>query len=167
MTLLSVEGIKQAKSYIREHLTQSRHVGEELEFIIELCPQRNDLVRARFASRHSNNKNYAAIIQFKNDIEQPIQGWYCTCISGWRDVGCCAHVTALIWHLGVCRAKVEQDIHPLSAGKLLAAVDDSMQFSDVDDTDDEENDDDSLKSSDADSTTDSDTSTDDDDDVSD
>ncbi|CAF4782161.1 unnamed protein product, partial [Rotaria socialis] len=42
--------IKQAKFYIREHLTQSPLVGNDMEFIIELCAQHNDLVRARFES---------------------------------------------------------------------------------------------------------------------
>jgi hypothetical protein len=103
--------------------------------LIELCAQHNDLVRARFASRHSNNKNYTATVQFKADSKQPITGWYCTCISGWRDVGCCAHVVALLWHLGVCRAQIDKKIHPLSASQLFAEIDDSMQFSDVDDSD--------------------------------
>jgi hypothetical protein len=137
-------------------------MDEELEFIIELCAQHNDLVRARFVSRHSNNKTHTATVQFKIDTEQPISGWYCTCTSGWRDVGCCAHVAALLWHLGVCRAKVDRNIHPLSAGQLFAAIDDSMQFfSDADQSDDEEEDnDDNVASSDTASSTDSDTSTD-------
>ena len=117
-------------------------MDESLEFIIELCAQHQDLVRARFASRHSNNKNHTATVQFKVDTEQPISGWYCTCTAGWRDVGCCAHVAALLWHLGVSRAEIDRNIHPLSSAQLFAAVDDSMQFSDVDGSDDEDNNDD-------------------------
>ena len=125
---------------------------DELEFIIELCAQRTDLVRARFVSRHSSNKSYIATIQFNVDTKWPIRSWLCTCISGWRDVGCCAHVAALLWHLSVSQPRDHYKLHPLSAGHFLTSIDDSMQLSDIDDTDD------SLKSSEADSIQDTDDS---------
>ncbi|CAF4885433.1 unnamed protein product [Rotaria socialis] len=134
--------IKQAKSYIREHLTQSPLVDNDMEFIIELCAQHNDLVRARFESRHCNNKDHIATVQFKLYTESPISGWYCTCASGWRDVGCCAHVAALLWHLGVRRANINENTHPLSAGHLFASIDDSMQFSEVEESDEDQDDND-------------------------
>ena len=131
--------------------------------MIELCAQRTDLVRARFVSRHSNNKNYIATIQFNVDTECPINSWFCTCISGSRDVGCCAHVTALLWHLGVSQAEHDNKLHPLSAGHLLLSIDDSTPLPDIDDSDHNDDDDDDLESSEADSTTHSDDSTDSDD----
>jgi hypothetical protein len=95
--------IKQATSYIKEHLTPSILNNDELEFVVELCSKYDDLIRARFNSRHSNNKTYITIVQHNSqNIEYPITGWFCTCMTGCRDVGCCAHVTALLWHLGVC-----------------------------------------------------------------
>ena len=42
----------------------------------------------------------------------------------------CSHITALLWHLEVQRAMMLTSTHPLSALKLLTAIDDSMQFSD-------------------------------------
>ncbi|CAC5387950.1 unnamed protein product [Mytilus coruscus] len=35
--------------------------------------------------------------------EGDIEGWYCTCKSGARVVGCCAHVASLLWYLGYQR----------------------------------------------------------------
>ncbi|CAF3961291.1 unnamed protein product, partial [Rotaria magnacalcarata] len=61
---------------------------------------------------------------------QPIEAWYCTCASGAREVGMCSHVTALLWHLRVENAVIQNSDHPLSATRLLTAMDDSMRFTD-------------------------------------
>ncbi|CAF4022788.1 unnamed protein product, partial [Rotaria sp. Silwood1] len=119
-----------AKSYIIDHLQQSDINNEQLEFIVELCEDHDDLVRARFQSRHSNHKKHIATVQFNEKKKQPIIAWYCTCSAGGREVGMCSHITALLWHLGVERAMVPASIHPLSGTKLLTAIDDSMKFSD-------------------------------------
>ena len=120
-----------AKSYIVDHFQQSYINEEQLEFVVELCEGDDDLIRARFQSRHSNHKKHIAPVQFDEQKEQPIIGWYCTCSSGSREVGMCSHITALLWHLGVERAVVSTSTHPLSASKLLTAIDDSMKFSDI------------------------------------
>ncbi len=112
-----------AKSYIVEHLRPSDINEEQMEFTVELCREHEDLIRARFQSRHSNRKRHVATIQFNEKDEQPIQGWYCTCASGAREVGMCSHVTALLWHLGVKRAVVPTSVHPLAALNLLNAGD--------------------------------------------
>ena len=66
------------------------------QFIVELSSNDDNIVRARFSSRHINTKPYVTIIQHNiKNIEQPITGWYCTCTSGRRNVGCCVHVAAL------------------------------------------------------------------------
>jgi hypothetical protein len=131
--------VKQAISYIKEHLTPSIINDDELEFVVELCSDYDDLVRARFASRHSNSKSYIAIVQYNTRYTgHPVHGWYCTCVTGYRDVGCCCHVAALLWHLGVCRAEVDQNIHPLAASTIFDSIYDSAQFSDVEETDDEQ-----------------------------
>jgi hypothetical protein len=128
-----------AKSYILEHIRQSPTNEKEMEFIVELCNEHHDLVRARFQSRHSNNKNHIATLQFDHHKQQPIDGWYCTCSVGAREVGMCSHVTALLWHLGVNRAVIPLDNHPLSASRLINAIDDSMHFSEDDTNSDEDN----------------------------
>ncbi|CAF4503740.1 unnamed protein product [Rotaria socialis] len=54
--------IRMAKSYIIEHIRQSQTNEEEMEFLVELCNDHDDLVRARFQSRHSNNKKHIATV---------------------------------------------------------------------------------------------------------
>ena len=74
----------------------------------------------------------------EHDDQQPIAGWYCTCSAGARVIGCCAHITALLWHLGGCRAQVNSPDHSLSAKKYLDSVEHCPQYSDVDESDDED-----------------------------
>jgi len=74
--LLGSYQIKMAKSYIVEHLRPSDINEEQIEFTVELCREHEDLIRARFQSRHSNRKRHVATIQFNEKDEQPIQGWY-------------------------------------------------------------------------------------------
>ena len=54
--------IRQAKSYIVEHLKPSVLYDDQFEFGVEFCSKYNDLVRARFASKHSNSKSYIATV---------------------------------------------------------------------------------------------------------
>jgi hypothetical protein len=128
-----------AKSYILEHLRQSDINEELMEFTVELCKEHEDLIRARFQSRHSKQKRHIATVQFNEEDEQSIQGWYCTCASGAREVDMCSHLTALLWHLGVERAALPTSVHLLAAIKLLDAIDDSMKFSDDENESDAEN----------------------------
>ena len=116
--------------------------NEKYEFVIELSTKHADLVRVRFASRHSSNKNYIATVQFdEDDYDEPIKGWFCTCAAGARIIGCCAHITALIWHLGVCRGRNNYSDHQLSANNFLPNLEDCIQYSD--DVSNSDNDDDS------------------------
>ncbi len=99
-----------------------------------MCDKQPDLLRVRFHSRHSNTKHHTATVQYDDSQEQSIQGWFCTCVSGSRTVGCCVHVTAVLWHMGVNRGEIDTNLHPLSAARLLGFVDDSnMHLEDDDD----------------------------------
>lgn len=130
--------IKQAKSYIREHMQPSQIYPGELEFIAEECENHPNLVRARFASRHSSSKNYIATVQFDGERdEEPITGWYCTCAAGARAVGCCGHVTALVWHLGVCRGQSEEVVNPLSSARFHDFIHDAGDIPNNSDDDDD------------------------------
>ena len=73
----------------------------------------------------------------EQDGEEPITGWYCICSAGARVIGCCAHKTALLWHLGVCRGQVNSPHHSLSANIYLSSVEDCIPYSDIDANDDE------------------------------
>ncbi|CAF1656155.1 unnamed protein product [Adineta ricciae] len=138
--------IKQAKSYIEEHLKPSILDNEKYEFVVELSTKHVDLVRVRFASRHSSNKTYIATVQFdEDDYDEPIKGWFCTCAAGARIIGFCTHITALIWHLGVCRGETDSSDPQLSANNLLSNLEDCIQYSD--NTSSSDDDDDSSETS--------------------
>lgn len=108
-------------------------------FYVEIPEGVDDLVRARFQSRHSTRKSYISTIQFdNNNSNNPIQGWCCMCTVGLRVVGCCSHVCALLWHLGVNRGIVNDTPNPLSASHFITVVDDSVAFSDYDDNSDDD-----------------------------
>ena len=97
-----------------------------IELVIEYCENHPDLVRAIFVFRHCSSQNYLAIVQFGNNLdEEPITGWHCTCAAGAREVGCCAHVTALMWHLGVCRGEFETFMNPLTTDRFFDFVHDA------------------------------------------
>ena len=57
-------------------------------------------------------------------------------MEGRRDVGCCVHIAALLYHLGVCRAQIDLNTQPFSTGEIISTITDSVQFSDVEATDD-------------------------------
>ncbi|CAF3720492.1 unnamed protein product [Rotaria socialis] len=79
-----------------------------------------------------------ATVQFNNeDQDESVNGWFCTCAAGARAIGCCSHITALIWHLGVCRGEVQSTEHQLSASIYLQSIQDYVQYSDIDSTDEE------------------------------
>ena len=121
-----------------DHMRLSLTDEEGMEFMVELCHEYDDLVRARFPSRHSKNKNHTTTIQFDREKQHPIEAWYCTCSAGAREVGMCSHVTALLWHLGVNRVVIPTDTHPLSASRLINAIDDSIQFNEAESQSDDD-----------------------------
>ena len=59
-------------------------------------------------------------------------------MSRGRHVSCSVHVAALLWHLGVPRAEIESNTHPLSASEICYETVDSSQFSGVEVSDDEQ-----------------------------
>ena len=123
-------------------MIQSTMYQDELEFIIEYCENYSDLVRARFVSRHCSSKNYLATVQFDNNMEEePIIRQYRKCAAGARQVGCCAHVTALIWHLGVCRGEFETSTNPLTTDRFFDFVHDAATIEESSTTDDDQGED--------------------------
>ncbi|CAF3025593.1 unnamed protein product [Rotaria sp. Silwood2] len=132
--------IHRATSYIQDHLKEAYYNPNQLIFYVEMPEGFDDLVRTRFQSRHSNSKSYMSTIQFdNNNTNNPIQGWCCSCTVGLRVVGCCSHVCALLWHLGVNRGIITDTTNPLLASNFMALVEDSMTFSDNEDNSDDDN----------------------------
>jgi hypothetical protein len=95
---MGIYQVKQAPNYTHEHFTDEGH------YDVMLCMDFPGLLHVKIQSRHSRNKTHSLWIQYKpNDDMDPIKGWYCTCKVGARVVGCCAHVSSVIWFLGCKR----------------------------------------------------------------
>ena len=62
-----------AKSYIMDQIKLPLTDEEEMEFMAEPCNEYDDLVRARFPSHHSKNKNHTTTIQFDRQKQQSIE----------------------------------------------------------------------------------------------
>ena len=78
-------------------------------------------LRIRVYFRHRNGTRYQLFISYKindcndneiddnenddneNDDNTPIKGYYCTCQSGCRTLGSCAHIASIVWFLGYAR----------------------------------------------------------------
>ncbi|XP_063426803.1 uncharacterized protein LOC134710378 [Mytilus trossulus] len=92
---MGVYQLKQAPNYVREH------EGEDGKFELYVCKIKENLLKIKIQSRHSNKLSHTVFISYSD--EGDIEGWYCTCKSGARVVGCCAHVASVLWYLGYQR----------------------------------------------------------------
>ena len=140
LRMIFVEGVfqvKMPKSYIQEHLKPSELNEKKLTFEVQADIRYPDLIRIQFQSRHSNMKTYYTTVRFDSE-EQTIKAWYCTYSTGFRRLGCCTHICALLWHSGVNRAQIPQS-HPLSVSHLLDFVEVSDIYSKFDEPDDDDN----------------------------
>ena len=122
-----------------EHVKGSILDDNELIFEVQCDNLYPDLIRVQFQSRHSRSVKYNATVRFNSLREQPVQGWCCSCLTGSRKLGCCSHVAALLWHLGVNQGRVPES-HPLSASHLLKYVEDSTIYTNADESEDDDND---------------------------
>ena len=86
---MGVYQIRQAISYTKKHQT------EDGKYEIITNKEEDGVIKAQIRSRHT----YNLWIEHNSGIN-PITGWYCTCRSGARVVGCCAHIASVIWYLG-------------------------------------------------------------------
>ena len=75
----------------------------------------------RMQSRHTNSTKYGVYVQYgtqADNLDNPshtdlgVLDWFCTCKTGARTIGCCAHVACVVWWLGYGRHQppiVKQD----------------------------------------------------------
>jgi len=83
--------------------------------IFQVHPEALDLIRTKIQSRFSNSVQHYVWVQFEAKSGRKkgkITGWFCQCKSGARTVGCCAHVTTVIWYLGHARHDEYDPNHP-------------------------------------------------------
>ena len=94
---MGVYQIRQAKWYSKEHQTET---GKYKVFV----NKGQGVLNAQIRSRQSSSKTYNLWIEH-NISFNPITGWFCTCKSGDRVVGCCAHIESVLWYLGFALRK--------------------------------------------------------------
>ena len=104
--------IKLARSYLSEHLRNGMYT---IEICIGAIPNlvryninisEGILLRGRIKSRHVSGRIYYSYILIKNRAEtgrDAIAHYYCSCLTGKRTVGTCAHIMSIIWYLGWAR----------------------------------------------------------------
>ena len=91
---LGVYQLKQAKAYAIEH------IDPDGTYEVKVAMQEKAIVRARIQSRHINSVQYDVWLKYSSN---EILGWYCMCKVGARVVGCCAHISSLMWYLAYAR----------------------------------------------------------------
>jgi len=104
-------------SYVQDTLLRSdESIDRENNNVIQVdtSTEENGFIRIRIFSRYRNAQKHQLWIaydeEYLGDDEEnghPLLGHYCTCKSGARTVGACAHVTAVCWYLGFARHQAD------------------------------------------------------------
>lgn len=97
--------IEQAQSYIQEIFkTQNSSSIEIYKDNLKIFDDNTILLRARIQSRHSNSKKITHITYDKTATNHTAtKNTICTCNSGKRTVGTCAHAASVIYYLSNSR----------------------------------------------------------------
>lgn len=94
--------LKQAIGYITEHFDKN---GKYSIMLNENQAFQSDtkLLRAEIRSRHSNATKYKTYVQYIPNVNDAssILEWYCTCKVGARTVGCCSHISSVIYYFAI------------------------------------------------------------------
>ena len=94
--------LKQAKSYTAEQLYENGNYIFEMFGYEDLIDVIHVKLRSRFTNQLIHNCWIKYDISLKiNKNQNPILAWYCDCKAGARVFGMCAHVTSILWYLGV------------------------------------------------------------------
>lgn len=88
--------IKQAISYTDEHL------DPDGLYELQVYKFNDRIIQVKIQSRHESKKFHKLWIEYDGQAGS-IEGWYCTCKTGARTLGCCAHVASVLWRLGYDR----------------------------------------------------------------
>lgn len=104
--------INLAPSYIQDKLQRENQEELQIEMLrdVDAMPEPG-FMRVRIFSRFRNATKYQLWIAYQphdaeNEVvdihgeEEVILGYYCTCKSGTRTLGTCAHVASVLWYVG-------------------------------------------------------------------
>ena len=97
-----------ASSYVRDKIVRDN----DKQFQLDVNINEPGFLRVRLYARFRNATRHQVFISYtvldgnnENDEneENPIIGYYCTCQTGARTLGTCAHVASVVWYLGYAR----------------------------------------------------------------
>ncbi|KAJ8686865.1 hypothetical protein QAD02_022659 [Eretmocerus hayati] len=93
--------LKQAISYLAEMM------GEDDTFDLCYLKQTREILRVKVRSRHINSKTYNCYVHYAPNTVgcSGIKGHCCECANGLRTIGCCSHVSAIVYYLSHARYK--------------------------------------------------------------
>ena len=109
--------IKHSKSYSHDKMSR------DSQYQIKINLRLPGILRANVYSRHTNKVKYETWVWYREthlpDSGDAIKGWYCTCKPGARTLGCCAHISSIMWYLGYAR---HLEKVPAPSDKLLYTI---------------------------------------------
>ena len=113
--------LKQAIPYTKEH------IDKEGNFLFELYEEEINILHVKIRSRYSNQLTHNIWVGYEPEAkltegQTPIQSWYCDCKAGARVFGMCAHITSLLWYLGIGRHNPEKLMPKKGADKSSALL---------------------------------------------
>ena len=99
--------LKQARSYTFEHLDENGNYMFEIYEEVDTFGVEK-IVHIKLNSRHQSQTKHDAWIHYNPNLkltegQNPILNWYCTCKTGARIFGMCAHIVSVLWFLGYAR----------------------------------------------------------------
>ena len=103
---IGVYQINLAPGYVQD--TVLRNNDDELQLDEHVTTP--GFIRVRVYSRYRARTRHQLFIAYRilddnqeDDEDDLIDGYYCTCQTGARTLGCCAHVACIFWFLGYAR----------------------------------------------------------------
>ena len=132
MFLLGVFQLKRAPFYAAER-AGTADLTTAVTYSIERCRSFPNIIRAPTQSAHIQRRSYSPTIQFSTD---EIIGWWCDCPIGTRIIGCCSHVSSMIWYLSYRRWESNNTCR--TSADPMNFVRDSIPISDFYDSSDDE-----------------------------
>ncbi|XP_051176697.1 uncharacterized protein LOC127291551 [Leptopilina boulardi] len=124
---VGVYQVKLSPGYIQDKVIRE----ENEEFQIDEHFNEIGFIRIRIYSRFRNATRYQIFITFNPEYEnddanenanEPILGYYCTCKTGARTLGCCSHVASVLWLLGYA---IHQPVVKYPSTALLENISDA------------------------------------------
>ena len=129
--------LKSSLSYLAEHLKKN---GNYAIYVSENEYRNNGkkILMAKIQSRHINRIEYQIVIEYvPHSTNADDVSWRCTCKNGKRTMGCCSHITCIIYFLSYGKYQNELKQPGVSLNDILKCLNES-------DTDTDQNDDDNI-----------------------